>query len=213
MTAEAHAMRYVSRLSPEGENLRSILVSTRDGLTDNSQKYASGQIEESARYYFKTTIFGLLQIRPARTILVNYRIQSGALPYRFRDGQLEFLLVTSARRKRWIVPKGNIEKGLSEHESARKEAFEEAGVDGEISSVALGSYLNLRSRDSTQVRVYPLLITSVVSDEDWTEREIRKRRWCSADEAIALVEQEQLKQILRYAAEVLNDAAPPAAEA
>lgn len=121
--------------------------------------------------------------------------------------------MTSARRKRWIVPKGNIEKGLSEPENARKEAREEAGVEGDVSFEALGVYLNLRSRDSTQVRVYPLQVTSVLPDEDWSEREIRQRRWCSAEEAIALVEQEQLKKLIRHAAEVLNGTPPPRADA
>ena len=56
--------------------------------------------------------------------------QSAILPYQKKNGKLEILLITSIRKKKWIIPKGFIEFNLSPFESAKKEAFEEAGVIG-----------------------------------------------------------------------------------
>ncbi|MEJ2103143.1 MAG: hypothetical protein P8X47_01050 [Ignavibacteriaceae bacterium] len=39
--------------------------------------------------------------------------QSGVIPYRRKNGTLEILLVTTIRKKNWIIPKGFIEYNLS----------------------------------------------------------------------------------------------------
>ena len=62
--------------------------------------------------------------------------QFAALPYRRGSyGGLEILLITSRETQRWIVPKGWPSPGLAPHESAAREALEEAGIVGRISSV------------------------------------------------------------------------------
>jgi len=63
--------------------------------------------------------------RKAPKLKRAFRVQYGALPYRFSEtGTLEFLLVTTRESKRWIVPKGGPIKGLKPSESAAQEAFE-----------------------------------------------------------------------------------------
>ena len=54
--------------------------------------------------------------------------QSGVVAVRTRDGKPQVLLVTSFGGKRWVLPKGIVEKGYSPSRSAAKEAWEEAGV-------------------------------------------------------------------------------------
>ncbi len=71
----------------------------------------------------------------------RYRLQYGALPYRLRkDGQLEFLLVTSRTTRRWIIPKGWPMGERPPHKVAAREALEEAGVEGRIGKRAVGHY-------------------------------------------------------------------------
>ncbi len=55
------------------------------------------------------------------------RLQAAALPYR-RAKDLEVLLVSSLDTGRWIVPKGWPMKGRKNFETAKREAYEEAGV-------------------------------------------------------------------------------------
>ena len=62
-------------------------------------------------------------------IKFNY---SGVIPFRYLDGTLQILLITTKSGKKWITPKGNIEKNMTPQQSALKEAEEEAGIKGEI---------------------------------------------------------------------------------
>jgi 8-oxo-dGTP pyrophosphatase MutT (NUDIX family) len=62
-----------------------------------------------------------------------------AVCYRIGVQGLEFLLVQS-RGGRWIFPKGGVESGLTQAQSAALEAFEEAGVHGRIEEMAFARY-------------------------------------------------------------------------
>ena len=73
----------------------------------------------------------------------NPRIdQVGAICYRFNKDKLEFLLVRTSDR-RWIFPKGNIEK-TNRYGVQRKRSFEEGGVSGEIETEPLTNFLHLK---------------------------------------------------------------------
>ena len=59
--------------------------------------------------------------------------QGGGIAFRFSQGILTVLLVTSRRDPRdWIFPKGHIEPGESADETALRETQKEAGVDGTV---------------------------------------------------------------------------------
>ena len=125
--------------------------------------------------------------------------QYGVLPYRVDDeGRIEILLITSKERRRWVVPKGNPIPDLLNYESAAREAFEEAGVEGRIAPLPVGSFRyekRRRSGDSAAiVNVYPLLVTREAAD--WPERGERERRWFPAREAAGLVEEPELAVII-----------------
>src|SRR5580700_8279053 len=69
------------------------------------------------------------------------RIQYAALPYRSTGSSgTEVMLLTSRQTKRWIIPKGWPMRGKTPHASAAREAFEEAGVIGQVAKRPIGSY-------------------------------------------------------------------------
>ena len=68
------------------------------------------------------------------------RAQFGALCYRVEQGVVQILLITSRRTKRWILPKGWPEDGLTPAQAAANEAREEAGVTGKIKQRPIGVY-------------------------------------------------------------------------
>ena len=69
------------------------------------------------------------------------RVQYAALPYRLNGKtRTEVMLVTSRETRRWIIPKGWPQKGKAPHDSAAREAFEEAGVVGAVGKRAVGSF-------------------------------------------------------------------------
>lgn len=59
-----------------------------------------------------------------------YYRQSAVIPYRFCAGQLQLLLITASSGRKWGIPKGIHEPGLSAQDSAAREALEEAGRHG-----------------------------------------------------------------------------------
>ncbi len=106
--------------------------------------------------------------------------------------ELEILLVTTRRTKRWIIPKGWPIKGLKPAKSAAREAFEEAGVSGVIRSKAIGTFsYDKRLEEGVvvicEVAVFPLRVKR--QRKTWPEIEQRICRWFEISEASELVEE------------------------
>ncbi|WP_119271484.1 NUDIX hydrolase [Taklimakanibacter deserti] len=110
-----------------------------------------------------------------------------------KPGQM--LLVTSRHSKTWALAKGQIDPSLGPLESARREAFEEAGVRGRMSSVPIGSYLHQNSAgDVFRIRVFKMHVRIELAK--WPEKEERRRRWISARSALKLVANSSLRQLI-----------------
>jgi phosphohistidine phosphatase len=120
-----------------------------------------------------------MQLRNVRTIH-----QSGVIPYRALNGGAgyEVLLVTNTTGTRWLVPKGNIEPGMSAQQSAVREALEEGGVQGALDPVLIGTF-EQRTQDVCRlIDVYPLAVR--VELGQWLEMHRRQRRWVPMEEAV-----------------------------
>jgi 8-oxo-dGTP pyrophosphatase MutT (NUDIX family) len=122
--------------------------------------------------------------------------QFGALPYTIVDGQLVVLLITSRGRGKWIFPKGGLVKGMTPWESAAHEAYEEAGVVGDIEQTPIGRYFlpitDERPRP-VEVSIFPLRVTG--QREDWEEKGQRYRHWAVLAEAKRLITHDGLADI------------------
>jgi 8-oxo-dGTP pyrophosphatase MutT (NUDIX family) len=125
--------------------------------------------------------------------------QFGALPFRWGpNGSLKVMLVTTRGRKRWMIPKGWPIPGLEPHESAAREAFEEAGLVGYVDPKAVGSFRYNKRLGPRQVRctveVFPLHVDH--QRAHWLEKGERETRWFSSKKAASLVSEPDLKKIL-----------------
>lgn len=126
-------------------------------------------------------------------------VQLAALPWR-NDARLEVLLITSRETRRWVIPKGWPMKGLEAPEAAAREAFEEAGVEGDVDRLAIGYYAYGKlMRDGSirpiDVDVFALRVTREF--DEWPERAERERRWFTPHEAAEVVDEAGLAEILR----------------
>ena len=124
-------------------------------------------------------------------------VQYAALPIRVANrGELEVLLITSRRTRRWVIPKGWPIPGMDGPGTAAIEAFEEAGIKGELIPRPLGSYRYGKhmglSGDHVpcEVTVFPMRV--VTQMEDWPERAERQIQWFGRAQAACLVEEEEL---------------------
>ena len=115
------------------------------------------------------------------------------------DGGSRVVLVTSRGSGRWIIPKGNPIFGLLPCKTAEREAFEEAGLVGQVRNDPVGSFSFRRNRHGREelclVDVYLMEVEACLSD--WPEREQRSVLHCEASDAAALVSSDGLADLIR----------------
>ncbi|MCA3513149.1 MAG: NUDIX hydrolase [Rhodobacter sp.] len=127
-------------------------------------------------------------------------VQSGALCWRWQGSDLKVLLVTSRDTGRWIIPKGHLIPDLTPEASAAREAWEEAGVEGEVAERPVGVFTYDKAMGPGQaiaciVTVYPLRVTHLRNR--FPERLQRQRKWFAPERAAAKVAEPGLRDILR----------------
>ena len=133
----------------------------------------------------------------------SLNLRAGALPFqKSGNAALEVLLVRRRGQHFWSLPKGRLMPPLQLHEVASVEAFEEAGVEGQIRSQAVGSFLHSKQsntrgslREVVEVVVFPLAVETL--HIEWPEMEMRERRWFEHRRAVELVGPGQLRALLR----------------
>lgn len=137
--------------------------------------------------------------------------QYAALPWR-QAQRFEILLITSRETRRWVIPKGWPIPAHSAAESAAQEAYEEAGIRGQMAAQAMGHYtyrkrLRGGARKRFRVDVFAMEVTEVL--DQWPEAHERARQWLSPQEALALVEEPELAALIRtFAGDRLGQALP-----
>ncbi|WP_013324511.1 NUDIX hydrolase [Gloeothece verrucosa] len=124
-----------------------------------------------------------------------YIEQSAVIPYRLRDGEIEILLITTRKKKRWIIPKGIVEPHMTPHASAAQEALEEAGIIGEVFSEVVGSYTYQKFGGTCRVKVFLLRVDLL--QPCWLEDQDRDRRWFSLSQAIEQVQPVEIQKMLK----------------
>ena len=87
---------------------------------------------------------------------------------------------------------------VSDHEAAAAEAWEEAGVRGDIRADKLGSFTYDKRRDGEFVAVDVVAYLLEVTDEEpiWPEMNERQRAWFSPSAAAQAVAETELKALL-----------------
>ena len=125
-----------------------------------------------------------------------YYTQSAVIPYRTDDdGQRVFLVIGSSKINHWVVPKGIKDPGLTAQQSAAKEAWEEAGIRGEVSDQQLGNYKVKKWGAQCSVDVFAMCVSEIIDEEGWEENH-RQRHWLPAEKAAAALKQRELGDML-----------------
>jgi 8-oxo-dGTP pyrophosphatase MutT (NUDIX family) len=106
----------------------------------------------------------------------------------------QLCMVTSRNGRRWVIPKGQIERHQTETEAAQAEAWEEAGIMGQVGSEPLGSFEYSKNGNTHHVVVFPMQVT--IEREKWPECHFRSREWVDLEEALLRIEEPGLRSLV-----------------
>lgn len=111
--------------------------------------------------------------------------QFGALPWRIGEGGTrQIMLLTSRETRRWVIPKGWPMKGRKPAEVACREAYEEAGLIGQIVGKRPLGIFHYEKRLGTNALLCEVQVFSFRVDKQatsWPEKTQRETRWFVAD--------------------------------
>ena len=133
--------------------------------------YHQGQIADAVHFqerYFDTRIISC------------FEKSCGVLPYRMLNGQQEFLLVFETYSKCWSLPKGHIEAGETDVQTALRELYEETGLTATLDTSRCASIeYPISNFARKQVAFFLGEVTGVPKVR---EGEIDKFKWVTAEE-------------------------------
>ena len=128
------------------------------------------------------------------------KLQFAVLPWR-HAAKLEIMLESSRETGRWVLPKGWPMKGIKPHQTAAREALEEAGILGKVAKTPLGSYAYAKrlggSEQPCRVEVFAFEVKR--ERNSWLEKHERTRKWFAVADAAEAVEEPELREaILKF---------------
>ncbi|KAJ8500629.1 hypothetical protein OPV22_011181 [Ensete ventricosum] len=137
------------------------------------------------------------------------RLVVGCIPYQFKEVDkpcsedtepaIEVLVVSSQKGPELMFPKGGWELDESMPEAASREAFEEAGVRGNL-ECTLGKW---SSKGDDKIHfMYALRVTEVL--QQWPEMGARERKWVTVEDARQVCKHSWMKEAVDKLADLLS---------
>ena len=108
----------------------------------------------------------------------------------------EILLIASSSTGKWGLPKGHIEPGETSQDTALREAFEEAGIEGQVSPISCGSFQYQKPASPARYHVAVHILTVSALSEAYPEECSRRKKWVPLDRASREVGNPDVARIL-----------------
>jgi 8-oxo-dGTP pyrophosphatase MutT (NUDIX family) len=122
------------------------------------------------------------------------RAAGGVVSRRGPDGGLEILLVHRPRYDDWTIPKGKLEPGETHEQAARREVWEETGLDCELGrELPSTSYRDSKGRPKT-VRYWAMQAPAGTARP---QAEVDEVRWVPVEEVEALLSHDHDGAVVR----------------
>lgn len=135
---------------------------------------------------------------------MRYEKSCGAVVYNLNGNEVEFLIIKHKSGDHWGFPKGHVEEGESENETALREIREETGL-----SVELINGFTYRMKYSPKVGTIKEVVYFVAHSKDklvsCQESEISDFKWLALKDAIDTVTHENSRKLLREAYFFIKD--------
>ncbi|MEG0614305.1 MAG: NUDIX domain-containing protein [Oscillospiraceae bacterium] len=128
----------------------------------------------------------------------------GAIVYRKSHGNIEILLIKHVNSGHWSFPKGHVEGGETETETALREIKEETGIDVIIDPSFRETVSYFPKKDTQKLVVY---FIARAKNFEFTpqEEEIAEIRWVDVGHATTVLTYENDKTIVNKAKHAIKD--------
>ena len=126
----------------------------------------------------------------------------GAIVYRKFHGNTEILLIKHVNSGHWSFPKGHVEFGETEVETALREVKEETGIDI-IIDPTFREIVSFSPKKGTQKTVFYFIGKARHTDYTPQEEEIAEIRWVEIGRACSVLSYENDKSIVNKAKTVI----------
>lgn len=119
------------------------------------------------------------------------------LPVITKSNKNKICLVTSRYKRKWILPTGKHEKNRSDREVALLEAFEEAGVKGQLDDTFRKSLLveSPSGRKKRKITLYLIKVDQQL--KSWPEKKQRRRVLINPSQIDRYLDDKRLKKVIR----------------
>ena len=135
---------------------------------------------------------------------MTYEKSCGALVYRRFHGNTELLLIKHANGGHWSFPKGHVEEGETEIETARREIKEETGVDV-IIDTTFREVVTYSPKKDTQKDVIYFIARATTFDYTPQEEEVSQVKWVEINRAQSFLTYDNDKQLVNKAKAVIKE--------
>jgi 8-oxo-dGTP pyrophosphatase MutT (NUDIX family) len=128
----------------------------------------------------------------------------GAIVYRKHHGNIEILLIKHVNSGHWSFPKGHVEEGETEVETALREIKEETGLDVIIDPTFRETVTYFPRKDTQKIVVY-FIAKAKTFDYIPQEEEISDIKWVDVGYATSVLTYENDKSIVIKAKKAIKD--------
>lgn len=133
---------------------------------------------------------------------MNHEKSCGAIVYRNSERGMEYLLVRQLAGH-WSFPKGHLEKNESEYACARREVFEETGLEITILD-GFRETVCYRIGSDTEKEVVFFLAEAAGGMLRRQDAEIKEVKWCAYREALMLITHDNIRRLFVLAEQFLE---------
>lgn len=182
----------------EGRVIAVVRRKNRNGVllvvAPKSKRYIVHEIEDAIAF-----------AEPAGTYDLSclYECSCGAIVYRIINGEIRYLIIKNKRSSNWGFPKGHMERGENEKETAYREVLEEAGIH-----IRFLPDFRFKSEYSIQSRIEKKVIIFLATTDDVNtviqREEIEEYMWLGFDKAMEALKFPNDRYLLRKAKEYLS---------
>lgn len=135
---------------------------------------------------------------------MTYEKSCGAIVYRKHHGNLEILLIKHINSGHWSFPKGHVEEGESEMETAVREIKEETGIDVIIDPTFRETVSYYPKKDTQKIVVY-FIAKAKNYELNPQEAEIADIKWVDVGCANSILTYDNDKTIVNKAKKAIRE--------